>query len=507
VSHRQPLVCLALSGLLLLASAAGAAESKTGWYEVTTPHITIKTDLSLDDAQHAAVLAEQTRAALLSAAFSGAKLSQERFQIVIFRSHQDFEGYFGDFVDHKWGLVDFPPTVFIFGSPYQWEKRGAVELDTTTSVLKRTLAQHLEASIYRRLPRWFSVGLAEFLETLHLAEDGKSATLGGLNIPQLTNFKTHRHTGVAEALAWGTTLNPTDEGTLLGLQGISWLMVEWMFNTRSAEFIRFQKLLISGMEPTKAWNVVLPADVRAGLDQEFNRFAQYGPFGASRVAIPEGEYTIDSDRPLNSAEVHAIRAEAALAAGHAKDAQSELSAALADDPGNVAALRRQVPLAKPAERLALARRATTAHPEDGLSWLLVGDALEGSDNTEERLQAYRKASELSPGHPAAFNALAVLSLQKSNAEEALPRALTAVRMAPWEPVYLQTLASAMAAAGRCGEATSTQARAVDSAAEKGGPTERAAYAARLSEIQKTCVEAPAAAAATPSGETSPGPKP
>jgi tetratricopeptide (TPR) repeat protein len=503
VSHDSPLVRLAAFALLVLTPVASADDAKTGWMEVKTKHVTVKTDLSHKDAVRAAVLAEQTRAALLAAAWPGSRLDQDRIELIVFSNHQEFERYFGDFVTDKVVLGDYPPTVFLYGAPDRWERRVTLELEGTVSVLKEALAQHLSTFFYRRQPRWFSIGLAEFLETLRVAEDGKTATLGIPNLQAMNDYGTHRSINVADALAWGTTLNPTDEGTLLGLRGLSWLMVVWVYNTHLPEFVRFQKLLITGLDPAKSWKVVFPTLVLGDLDQELNHFLRYGSQGISTVSIPQGdEVTLDSERTLSSAEVHALRAEAALAAGHAKDAPAELSAALADDPSNVAALRQQMPLVKPAERLALARRATAVHPEDGLAWLMLGDALrEGGGSPEECAQAYRKTIELLPDHPAAFNALATLDLKKGAPALALPQAQAAVRMAPWDAVMLETLASALAGVGRCGEAAATEARAMDMASEKSGPAKRAEYASRLAEIQKTCTEAPA----TPTEPAAPAP--
>ena len=274
------------------------------------------------------------------------------------------------------------------------------------------------------------------------------------------------------------------------------------------EFVRFQKLLVTGLDPAKAWKVVFPTLLPGDLDKELHQYLQYGSQGVATVSIPESdETTLDSERLLSSADVHALRAEAALAADHAKDAQAELSAALADDPTNVAALRLQMPLLKPSERVALARRATAAHPEDGLAWVMLGDALrETGGNPEECTQAYKKAMELLPDHPAAFSALASLDLQKGQPASALPQAQAAVRMAPWDAAMLATLASALAALGRCGEAAATQARAVDMASEKAGATKRAEYATRLAEIQRTCTEA-TAAPAEPAAPATSAPKP
>lgn len=503
MSHESPLVRLLAFALLVLTPVASADDAKTGWMEVKMKHVTVKTDLSRKDAVRAAVLGEQTRAALLAAAWPGSRLDQDRIELIVFSNHQEFERYFGDFLSDKVVLGDYPPTVFLYGAPDRWERRVTLELEGTVSVLKEALAQHLSTFFYRRQPRWFSIGLAEFLETLRVAEDGKTATLGIPNLQAMSDYGTHRSINVADALAWGTTLNPTDEGTLLGLRGLSWLIVVWMYNTHLPEFVRFQKLLITGLDPAKAWKVVFPTLAPGDLDQELNHFLRYGSQGISTIAIPQvEEATIDGERALSSAEVHALKAEAALAGNRSKDAQAELSAALADDPGNVAALRQQMPLVKPAERLALARRATAAHAEDGLAWLMLGDALrEGGGSAEESAQAYRKATELLPDHPAAFNALATLDLKKGQPAQALPQAQAAVRMAPWDAVMLDTLALALAGVGRCGEAAATEARGMDMASEKSGTAKRAEYAARLAEIQKTCTEAPA----TPTEPAPPAP--
>jgi Flp pilus assembly protein TadD len=506
VSNLLPILRPAGVVLLLLSWAASAAESKSGWTEVKTPHVTVKTDLSPDDAERAAVLAERTRAELLGAVWGGATLPQERMDLVVFSNHQEFEHYFGDFVAHKMGVAEYPPTVFLFGPSERWEKRASAELQEKNSVLKLVLVQHLSPFFFRRQPRWFSVGLAEFFETLRVAPDG-TATVGAVNPMAMGNYVTHRHVTVADALAWGSTLNPHDEGTLLGLHGLSWLMVQWMYNTHHAEFVRFQKLLVSGMEPTKAWNVVIPKETAANIDQELNHFAQYGPFSVATLGLPEGEFTFDSERAMTSAEVHALRAEAALAAERPKEVQTEVAAALADDAGNVAAVRRQLPLLKPQERVALARRATAAHPEDGLSWLALGDALkEVGETSDERSDAYKKAIELAPNHPLAFDGLASLKLKKGQPAEALPLALSAVRMAPWDPALLDTLASALSSLGRCSEAVSMEARAADTAGENGDAAQRALYAARAPEIQKTCTEAPPAPAA-PAAPAAPPPVP
>jgi tetratricopeptide (TPR) repeat protein len=503
---------LGCCGLLLCAPLASASDSKSGWTEVKFAHVTVKTDLGQEAAERAGLLAERMRAALISAAWPGSKLPQDRVELVVFSSHQDFQHYFGDVLTHKVELWDYPPTVFLYGPPENWVRRFSLEIQETASPVKQALAQHLATFIYRRQPKWFSVGLARFLETLHPDAEWKTAILGEINRLALQDYTSHRTFSVADALAWGTTLNPRDEASIAGLSGFSWLMVQWMFDVHQAEFVRFQKLLVTGLDPQKAWKLIFPQPT-ADLDKELYQFAQYGPYGQATILLPfDTEFTIDHERAMTTAEVHAVRADAAAAADRPKEVLAEVSAALAEDPGNVSAVRRQMTLLKPAERPALARRATAAHPDNGLAWLALGDALrDASESPEECVQAYRKAMELSPDHPRAFNALAGLFLKKAQPAEALPLAINAVKMAPWDSAFLDTMASALAGVGRCGEAVSFAARAMDMASENGSAAQKGEYTTRLAEVQKTCVEAaaptPADAGVPAAVESKPAAKP
>jgi tetratricopeptide (TPR) repeat protein len=435
-------------------ASGGCASS--GWTEVKSSHATVKTDLSPADARRAATLTEQTRAALLAAAWPGSQLEPDRIELIVFANHQDFQRYFGGY-SAKLVVEDHHHLVFLYGPPDRWEKRLVLDEEGTTSALKEALVEHLETYFYRRRPRWFSVGLAEFLETVRISEDGKTVVLGAVNLEALSLYRFYRTITVEDALGWGVSVNPTDQGTLLGLRGLSWLMVQWLFNTHQPEFVRFQKLLVTGLEPRKAWDVTFPKLTPRQLDQELNSFARYGFEGLAKMPIPPAVFALEPARTLSSGEVHSLRAEAALAVEQTTDAKAELSAALAEDPGNVTALRLKMAHVPPPERLVLAQTATAAHPEDPLAWLMLGDALrDAGGNAEDRIDAYRKAAE----------------------------------KAPWDASMLDTLASALAAVGRCREAAATEEHAADLAVAKGVSAKRTEYASRLVEIEDTCREAP-----------------
>jgi Flp pilus assembly protein TadD len=498
---------LAAFGVLLCSGPLAAAEP-TGWIEIHAPHITVKTDLKPAEARRAALMAERLRAAMLAAAWPDAALLQpERMELVVLASQVDFVGYFGDFVSGTTVEGGYPLTVFLFGPPEKWESRETLALEETNSVLKQALAAHLAAFFYQRQPRWFSIGLSQFLETLRVSPDGGTATLGDINLRGVRDYNRNRTVTVADALDWGSKSDPRDEGTLSGLYGLSWLMVHFLYNTRPHEFARFQTLLAKGIDPDKAWKAAFPTLVSADLDKELNHFVRYGEYRNRSVRIPAVDTSL-RERAMTSAEVHAVRAAAAFAAGRDKEAAAEVAAALVDDPGSVRALRMQMPLLSSDERLRRARQATLAHPRDGLAWLTLGDALrEGGENSEECAEAYRKATELLPDHPAAFNALAWMDLRQENSGEALPMAVAAVRMAPDDASFLDTLAAALAAAGRCSEAVPTQARALDMLSEGSSPSQWAEYVARVASMKRRCSDVGASTAAPPPLNEAPPPSP
>jgi tetratricopeptide (TPR) repeat protein len=482
-------------GLLLLAAVCGASE--TGWSEVQTGHVTLKTDLAPEEARRAALTVEKTRAALLAAAWPGARLLQpERVEVVVFAKQSDFMRYFGRDLLGLFIHYLYPPTFFLYGPPEKWERRMTLAREETSSLLKHELSHHLAAYIYRRQPRWFAEGLAQYLETLRFSEDGKTATLGDINLEAVQSYNLAQNTslGVADALAWSGKLDAKDAMATARLYGLSWLMVHWMSNTHPAEYERFQTLLAKGIDPDKAWKAVFSNLAPSDIDKQLHQYVHDGDYHYFVVAIPPAEGALQ-ERPMTSAEVHATRAAAALAgaaalehgAEQAADAQAELAAALADDPGNVRALRMKMGMVKPEERVALGRRAAEGHPDDGLAWLTLAETLpDALENWEERAQAFKKATALLPDNPTAFNELAGMYVRKGQAQEALPLALTAAQMAPWNSAMLDTLAGALAGVHRCSEAVAMEARAMDMLLGHTRPAAKAEYAGRLADIQQNC---------------------
>jgi len=230
------------------------------------------------------------------------------------------------------------------------------------------------------------------------------------------------------------------------------------------------------------------------IDRELNEYARHGNYNefTGSISVSDAEAV---ERSLTSADAHAIKASVALTAAltmvdsapHRAEAEQELTAALADDPSNARALHLLADRVPPAEREGVARRAVAAHPEDGLAWLSLGEALWSKPGaTADRDAAFRKATELLPDHPVAFNSLAWTFLQEGKPREALPLAVTAVQLAPWVPAYQETLAASLAAVGRCTEAVAAQSRAIEALAEQRNPHAKAELQKRLETYEASC---------------------
>ncbi len=493
---------VATAVVLLGVLSGSVARSDPGWREIRGPHVVLRTDLGPGAAREAALAVERFRAQIIAAAWPRATLpGSDRVEVTVFGNGLDFERHFGRNVAGVF-FHDVPPFAVMYGHPEKWEHRATLATPETTSVLRHELVHHLAASIYRRQPRWFAEGLAQFLETVRTGEDGKTVVVGAVNLDAVQKYRAFRSLRVAEALAWSGTLDGMPEATVHGLYGLSWLMVHWLYNERPAQFDQFQGLLARGIDPDKAWKIILPGLNTPDLDEALNRYFQHGNYKEYLAPFAEPAPRLE-EIPLTEADVHAERARVAIAAArssterspHQQEAQQELATALKLDPEDANALVLQFRLAAPKDRAAIARRLTEAHPEDGRGWLLLGRALKDSGPVAEREATLRKAVALRPDDPTALNNLAWLYLEQGKPTEAGPLITRAIQLAPYDPSTLDTLAAVQAMLGRCSEAVATQARAIDALPEGVPAAGRRDFQDRLERYRTRCTS-PAAPAAS-----------
>ncbi|HUM13785.1 MAG TPA: DUF1570 domain-containing protein [Myxococcaceae bacterium] len=480
----------------------GAARADSGWREVQGPHVVLRTDLGSGPAKEAALAVERFRAQIIAAAWPRATLpASDRIEVTVFGNGLDFERHFGRNVAGVF-FHDLPPFAVMYGHPDRWEHRASLAAPETTSILRHELVHHLAASIYRRQPRWFAEGLAQFLETVRTGDDGKTVVVGAANLQAVQKFRAFRSLRVADALAWSGTLDAMPEATVHGLYGLSWVMVHWLYNEHPAQFDQLQGLLARGIDPDKAWKIILPGLNAPDLDEALNQYAKHGSYKEYLAPFVDPAPQL-RETPLSEADVHAERARVALAAArstsdrssHQQEAQQELATALKLDPSDANALVLQFHLAAPDARAAIARRLTEGHPEDGRGWLLLGESLKETSTAAEQEAAFRKAVALRPDDPTALNNLAWLYVQQGKATDAGPLITKAVQLAPYDPSTLDTLAAVQAMLGRCSEAAASQARAIDALPEDIAAAARRRFQDRLDRYRTRCTPA----APTPAG--------
>jgi tetratricopeptide (TPR) repeat protein len=478
-----------VAGLLL----GGAARADSGWREIRGPHVQLRTDLGSGAAREAALAVERFRAQIIAAGWPRATLpAADRVEVTVFGNGLDFEHHFGRNLAGVF-FHDVPPFAVMYGHPDRWEHRASLATPETTSILRHELVHHLAASIYRRQPRWFAEGLAQFLETVRTGEDGKTVVVGAVNLDAMQKYRSFRSLRVADALAWSGRLDGMPEATVHGLYGLSWVMVHWLFNEHPEQFEQLQGLLARGIDPDKAWKVILPGLKAPDVDTAINQYVSHGNYQEFLAPFTDPRPPLE-ESPLTEADVHAERARVALAAsrstsdraGHQKEAQEELATALKIDPGDANALVLRFKLASTKDQPAIARQLTAAHPEDGRGWMLLGDALREGGATPEREAALRKAVALRPEDPNALNDLAWYYLQGGKVAEAGPLITRAVQIAPYDPFLLDTLAAVQATTGRCSEAAATQARALDALPEGMPASRRRDFAERLERYRTRC---------------------
>ena len=479
-----------LLGVLLLVASGCATEptaprhANDRWLRLTTDHFDLATDLAPTDARMAAEALEKTRHALLQAAWTHVDdRITERTTVVVFREKLDYDHYqHGKSIGlYTWAVR---PTIFIYGLPDQWAQRTALSDESSTSVVRHELTHRLAAGIYGRQPRWFAEGLAQFLETTALSEDGKTATLGRVNLVALRKYHSCRDVTVADALAWrADTAN--DMRLTCGLYGVSFLLVHYLYNQKSQELATYETKLAKGADPARAFTESFPDLVVANLDKELNQYSNYGKFTEFERPISDIQI-VTSPATITAADVLAIRAQFAYVSGQADESRREISEALSLESGNSLALRmmRLEDHALPNDALARLRAQVERRPDDADAWHELG--LLVPEGTPEREAAFRKAMTLQPRNADAVSAVAWELSRTGRDDAALPLATKAALLAPWDSAIIDRYAATLFGVGRGCEALATEKRALDLLAERANRVEAAPYQQKIAEYEKAC---------------------
>ncbi len=428
------------------------------WVEVRGPHFSVRTNLDADTAQEATRELELLRQGLLQA-WAGTFDPPGTVEVIVLRNPSALEEFTNIRIEGFSTTTADGPVLVLAGNAYAFSEAPA---DVGTQA--HELTHYLSAFALVRQPRWLSEGLAAYLESISLRPEKHEVILGGLHAPFLRHVRRSGWRTLDELWAWdGKELLSTAESRQY--YASSWLWVHFFISRHGHRFDDFQMRLTRGEAPREAWEQSFRG-VR-DLAGELHGYV----YGGRHVTYPTITATLTpvtsalQTRPLEPAEVHAIRAQLFLmtpGAGPLEErlekAQREMAQALNEDPGNVTAnLLRIRSTVDPSHRLGLAQQLVERHPESGQAWDALAQALDAAGNTSDEQEAARlRAVELLPDSISAQNGLAGFYARTSQPEKGLTAAQRAVALAPGNPAVLDTWSTILFQLGRCQEALSTQ---------------------------------------------------
>ncbi|MGC4122226.1 MAG: hypothetical protein QM765_48120 [Myxococcales bacterium] len=487
----------------IVAAAPGPALPKCekfgdSWREYRTSHFVLDTDAGKTKALALVTELERMRALIIQAVLGGpaevpgtlrvlapndpalfTQLSGRRDQVV---------GYF---------LLSYlqEPTVVV----------QTVGLEVDPELIAHELVHHLSWHMFPRQPRWFTEGLAMFMQSVgrersdvesstgsHLSHSGATGGHWAGVQPRyaLDVLKVAGKVDVKALLSWkGVTDDDIPERYHLW----SWLLFHYLWNQESKRFTALQERLSRAEDPAQAWLAVFPeynpndAAAAARLSEALEQHRLHSKGLTYKVeAKVEPQVT---EAPLPAADVHvltlAVRRVRPLSV-----AVAELEESLREDPLQPQAIGWLSTLTDTSPLEAL-RNAVAARPTDARAWLELA-----SHTTEpiEKEKAVRQALALEPANPTCLNNLAWLLVTTGRAREALKHANRAVGLEPWSAATIDTLAVVARELGKCPEALVLQRRAVALSLSDGGETIRK----HLEELEARSKTAPNSSAPLPS---------
>lgn len=466
-----------------------AHASDTDWHKLTTPHFVLYTDLDREPAIEAAEELEKTRAALIRAAWPTFSFPDVvRTQVYVLKNGLDFERYFDRYV---WGLFvhGAHPSFYLYGPPSRWAPRRALDQPAPSSVLRHEMTHQLAASVFPRTPHWFAEGLAQFLETVQITQDGKSVVVGDTNSDAQGKYYADRTVTLRRTLNWDESIEELPHREVAGLYGKSWAFFHWLYNNRQDAFSEYQLALAKGVSSNKAWKKAFAGFNPEDFDPVIHQYLNDGMAQVNIRALPSSAPSIDI-KALSAADAHGVRARIAGVGARTvkederearlKDAVAELNRALKLDPTSVEALV-LAPSMESNTLAELARAAAKAHPEDSRIHALLGDVL---DDRSEREASYRRSLQIDRDDPKVLESFAKLLIASNRVDDAFPFALRAAIRAPHDHGVLETFAETLFQRGRCQDAIPQQQRAADQARERSSRAK--AIGERLKEMKASC---------------------
>jgi len=394
------------SAMAVVLAACGAAvpplPSKGGpaWTEITSEHFTVWTDGDRDLIRDLVPQMEQLRQVIVGVAFPWAS----RGRTLVFALRDDDE------------LTAFSAT----GQPRAFARLAAAPLWQPMILLSarsqlqdsdRTVAHELThvvsfAAIHHQ-PRWLSEGMADFFQTLRLDVERGTADIGGAPTYRGQPVRMAHLIPVERLFAW-EKLSAHEEREY----STAWALFTFLINQHRDELARYMQLLdevgkpraaTTGQDAAALWREAFPSLPLAEVDSELQRWLLVGSHTMLHFTVQLGNWSV-TERALGDADVYAARGTlCALVADRPAEARSDAAAALALDPGNVAARLLVSALDHASITADQARAMTAAHRDDWRAWWIAAVTLSRAGADARELANVRTAAcRLFSQNPALF---------------------------------------------------------------------------------------------------------
>jgi tetratricopeptide (TPR) repeat protein len=475
-SMNPPSTRKAIAALALLVLVCGCAtfqvagfSSHNTWSIVTTTHFVVYTDLDERTAGKAAAELEATRDVLISATWPGSSWGQlARTHVYVLATGDEYQRIFGPDL-HGLFAPGQRPALYIHAPVDAWSSKSELLPNTPVAALRHEMAHQLVAAAVGPAPIWLEEGLAQFLETARVADDGRSLVLGGTNRRSRSHFLSNPGVTLRSTLAWKEPAFGLSDSKLTGLSGTSYVFVHWLFTQRTEAFARYLRALSEHVDPKKAWDAAFAEFDPDVVGQTLVEYAR-GELPSIRRSFSPGAASIEI-RGLDGPDARVARAQTLYAAARfasgsvaselEAQARREVKDAREAAPTLVEALA--LDTSSPgSERLLFAHEAAVRAPQDPRVFALIGSL---SPNFVDQEQAYRRALALHTEDPKIFNDFALLLLSRDRTKDALPIVEEALRRAPDDLDIIDTYADTLFRLRRCSDALQQQLRALHRARE------------------------------------------
>jgi hypothetical protein len=400
--------------------AAGSGQRQ--WIELTSRHFTLRTDLPNRQARAALADFEGVYGTLETVAFPG-DAPRDRIDVVLFSDEAGFRaisprGAAGYFMPRQADDPEPQPTIAIHGNMLV----AGTLVEPTQRRFRHELTHRFIDHRLRWTPPWLEEGLAEYYSTLKV--NGNEAVVGTL--PNTKIVRVDIHTGMSlvdsqidnrvdladvptvEQLLTSDFASFHDPAHELGNYAGSWIFVHMMLNGPfgyAPRFQRFLDLLAGGATPPEAWRDCFWMVPLWRLERDFKRYVtrtEMDPHALS-VAVPKAKKP-ERERAMGADEVHLMLArirpwdsrESILAAGAelatARAIAGEHASAELHYWSGVYALRwRHFDEAERELRAAIA-----AEPGRARHWLALAEALDRDEREGARAELDSVVAVLEP---------------------------------------------------------------------------------------------------------------